>query len=401
MWCPIPAYTTVNGGETIPDGATNNIRVPVNGTPISITTPTTNMNSLVFGDGTTASGAVQVVNVGAGNRIVLPQNGGFYNVTGANGNTIRSMTIGANLAEGGTLTAGDGVVPAATITFSSTPINVAPQGQAGAFTVNSAITDNGNTKVSVVVRGGYVTPAGGVTNTFSGGLYVVSGRWSQPNAGNIGTGPVYVFPGGMINPGAATPVTIANDLFIAGNGTTENNGLGAVRMFQNTTGNSTLLTGTVTLMADASISSNGNTDPNRNVGITGKITGPGGLMIGSPTSANANGAGIVVIGPLSGPGTPNDYAGNTTVNGTVGGAVGSILRITNPDADNIMPHGATGSFTRRTDRQRSPQRHRQFTLRCLRLEWLDADDQRPHEHCHEPTEQFRRERRPGRSSHSR
>ena len=194
------------------------------------------------------------------------------------------------------------------------------------------------------MRGGYVTPASGATNTFSGGLYVVSGRWSQPNAGNIGTGPVYVFPGGMINPGAASPVTIANDLFIAGNGTTENNGLGAVRMFQNTTGNSTLLTGTVTLMADASISSNGNTDPNRNVGITGKITGPGGLMIGSPTSANANGAGIVVIGPLSGPGTPNDYAGNTTVNGAVGGVVGSILRITNPDADNIMPHGATGSF---------------------------------------------------------
>ena len=342
---PYTVYTTVNAGETIPDGAANNIRVPVNGTPISITTPTTNINSLVFGDGTTPSAAAQVVNVGAGNKLVLPRNGGFYNVTGANGNTIRSMTIGANLAEGGSLTAGDGVVPEATITFSSTPINVAPQGNGGAFTVNSAITDNGNTKVSVVVRGGYVTPAGGVTNTFSGGLYVVSGRWSQPNAGNIGTGPVYVFPGGMINPGAATPVTISNDLFIAGNGTTEGNGFGAIRMFQNTTGNSTLLTGTVTLMADASISSNGNTDPNRNVGITSKITGPGGLMIGSPTSTNANGAGIVVIGPLSGPGTTNDYAGNTTVNGTVGGAVGSILRITNPDADNIMPHGANGSFS--------------------------------------------------------
>jgi fibronectin-binding autotransporter adhesin len=344
---PYTAYTTVNAGETISDNAAANIRVPVNGTPISITTPTTNINSLVYGDGTTASAAAQVVNVGAGNKIVLPQNGGFYNVTGANSNTIRSMTIGANLAEGGTLTAGDGIVPNATITFSSTPINVAPQGNGGAFTVNSAITDNGDTKVAVVVRGGYVTPAGGVTNTFSGGLYVVSGRWSQPNAGNIGTGPVYVFPGGMINPGAATPVTISNDLYIAGNGTTENNGLGAVRMFQNTDGNNTLLTGRVTLFADASVSSNGNTNPTRNVGITGKITGPGGLMIGSPTSnANANGSGVVVIGPLTGPTVaPNDYAGNTTINGTLGGSVGSILKITNPDADNIIPHGATGSFT--------------------------------------------------------
>jgi hypothetical protein len=270
---PYTAYTTINHGETIPDNAAANYRVPVNGDPISTTAPTTNLNSLVFGDGTTPSAATQVVNVGAGNKIVLPQNSGFFNVTGAGGNTIRSMTIGTNLAEGGTLTAGDGVAPNATITFSSTPINVAPQGNGAAFTINSAITDNGNTRVAVVVQGGYITPASGVTNTFSGGLYVVSGRWSQPNAANIGTGPVYVYPGGMINPGASTPVTISNDLFIAGNGTTENNGLGAVRLFQNTTGNSTLLTGTVTLMADASISSNGNTDTNRNVGIAGRITG--------------------------------------------------------------------------------------------------------------------------------
>ena len=205
MSCPIRPTPRLMAVKPFPMAATNNIRVPVNGTPISITTPTTNMNSLVFGDGATASGAVQVVNVGAGNKIVLPQNGGFYNVTGANGNTIRSMTIGANLAEGGTLTAGDGVVPRRPSRSPARRSTWRPKArpERSRSTVPSRIT--ATRKSAVVVRGGYVTPAGGVTNTFSGGLYVVSGRWSQPNAGNIGTGPVYVFPGGMINPGAGKP----------------------------------------------------------------------------------------------------------------------------------------------------------------------------------------------------
>ena len=107
-----------------------------------------------------------------------------------------------------------------------------------------------------------MTPNAASVNTFSGGLYILSGRWSQPNGTSIGAGPVYIFPGGLINPGAGTPVTIANNLFIAGNGSDENTGQGAIRMFQNTNGNATVLTGTVTLMADASINSNGLTQCN-------------------------------------------------------------------------------------------------------------------------------------------
>ena len=60
----------------------------------------------------------------------------------------------------------------------------------------------------------------------------------------------------------------------------------------------------------------------RHVGITGKITGPGGFMVTSPTfnAGNNNGTGIVEIGPLTGAAaSPNDYAGDTTINGGQGG----------------------------------------------------------------------------------
>ena len=52
----------------------------------------------------------------------------------------------------------------------------------------------------------------------------------------------------------------------------------------------------------------------------------------------------MIIGPASGPGLANDYAGDTTINGA-GGSIAAGLKIGNPDADNIMPHGSTGSFS--------------------------------------------------------
>ncbi len=339
---PYTAYTEVADGGTIADGPATNVRI----TAASTTAVTmaaagdTHINTLMLGPSGTASN----LTVGTGNRLVLGQNGGIFNASAGNGNTNRNLTIDTTAGGLGTITAGDGVNPA---TITITGANISPN-NTGIMNINSHITDNGSAKVSVVVTGGYVTPNAASVNTFSGGLYILSGRWSQPNGTSIGAGPVYIFPGGLINPGAGTPVTIANDLFIAGNGSDENAGQGAIRMFQNTSGNATQITGTITLMADASINSNGLTQAqhlaNRYVGVSGKITGPGGLGLGSPvTTANA-GSGIVIIGPISGPGVKSDYSGDTTINGA-GGTVAAGLKIGNPDADNILPHGATGSYS--------------------------------------------------------
>jgi len=272
-------YTNLAGGATVASDATSNFRINAgSGTAITMAAGgTTNINTLLYSAGT----AAQTVTVGAGNTLVLGQNGGIHNATATAGGTLRNLTIGT-----GTLTAGDGVNPA-NITLSSSPL----PSVSGVITVSSAITDNGAAPVSVTVMGGYVTLTG--TNTYSGGTYILSGRVSQPTGATFGTGPIHLFAGGHMNPGGGVNVTIPNDMFIAGNGTSENNGLGAVRMFQNTDGNSTLLTGTVTLTDTASISSNGNNNPARNVGVTGRITGPGGLMIGSPVTNSGNGTGVV------------------------------------------------------------------------------------------------------------
>ena len=329
----------VNAAGTIADASNANVRIKVNGPATSISTlPITRINTLMFGDGVTVSGADQTVGIGTGNTLVFGQNGGVFNTTLLAG-TRRNLVLGANVATGGTVTAGDGTAPA-NINFVMSPINIAAANN-GSTTVNAAITDNNGQPVSVTIRGGYVT-ALNTANTYSGGTYVLSGRLSQPTGATVGTGPIYVYPGGMMNPGAAADVTISNNLFIAGNGTTENNGLGAIRMFQNADNRSTLMSGTVTLMADASVSSNGNNNALRNVGVTGRITGPGGLGIGSPVTNSNNGQGTVVIGAITGVGVRNDYAGDTTINGVAGG--GATLKIGNADADHVMPHGASGSF---------------------------------------------------------
>src|SRR4030095_3825584 len=71
-------YTDVAGGGTISSNPATNVRIPVNGTAINISTPTTAINSLLFGS-PTASSAAQTVNIGAGNKLILGQDGGVFN----------------------------------------------------------------------------------------------------------------------------------------------------------------------------------------------------------------------------------------------------------------------------------------------------------------------------------
>ena len=126
-------YTDVAGGGTIANNPAANMRIPINGAAISTTAGTTAINSLFFGS-TTASGANQVLNVGAGNTLVFGQNGGFFDSTSiAGAGTYRMLTIGSSVAAGGIVTAGDGVNPAQ-ITLGSPPL---PSGSAGFCIINS------------------------------------------------------------------------------------------------------------------------------------------------------------------------------------------------------------------------------------------------------------------------
>jgi len=358
-------YTDVAANGAIPNNPSANVRILNNsGNTATAALPasTTTINSLLFG-GPTASTGVETLTMGAGNKLVLGQNGGIFNNTGVAGaGTYRTLNIGASVAQGGILTAGDGVNPA-TINFGSAPLPNA----SGFCTVHASIQDNGSAPVTVVVAGAYVSFNGAATgpiNTYSGGTYILQGRVSQPTERTFGYGPVYIVSGGQCNPGKATAtgVNITNDFYIEGSGTVENQGMGAFRMFGNagvtigavTTG--TKLTGKITLTGNASVCANG--DVTGGIGIGGgKITGPGGFMLGSPTfaittsSQGNNGAGgVFTVGDVAGLAIPNDYAGDTTISGSAcapsftANSVGATLKIFTAADNNIMPHGLTGSY---------------------------------------------------------
>lgn len=335
------SYTDVSPGGTIASDSSSNVRIPTSGSAVSITAPTTAINSLLYSGGT----AAQTVNVGAGNTLVLGQNGGVYNSSSiASGGTYMNLTIGASVADGGILTAGDGINPA-TIYFGSPPL---ASGSAGFIRVQSSIQDNGSAPVTVVIAGAYASFNGSgpgfgsfQTNTYSGGTYILQGRFSQANSYSIGTGPVYIFPGGQVNTG--WPIT--NEFFIEGSGTTENNGMGALRLYSASSANGITgnLPGTIHLTGIANVCADNDVNLDHMLGFSGKITGPGSLGIGSPTATSRSG--IINIGSTNGAyAIPNDYAGDTRINGINGGTRSSTLRIADPADNNIMPHGSTGSY---------------------------------------------------------
>jgi autotransporter-associated beta strand protein len=318
---PYAAYTDVAGGGTIADGVATNVRIPTAGGAVTMAAAgTTTINSLLFSGGA----AAQTVTVGAGNTLVLGQNGGIYNASGLS--TLRALTIGT--AGVGNITAGDGVNPA-NITLTGPPVG----GTATVMTANSNINNNANAPVSLTLMGGYFT-LGGTTSNFSGGIYVVSGRLSGPTQVAVANNEIFISPGGQANVG----VPLTNNFSLAGNGTAENAGMGALRLF-----GTARLPGTITLTADASVGANNVVGDA--IGFSGKITGPGGLIVGAPT-ATATGAGVISIGATTGAGIASDYVGDTTISGAAGGTVASTLKIatTTGSNNNVLPHGSTGSF---------------------------------------------------------
>ena len=334
---PYAGYTVVNTGGVIADNANSNVRIPdQSATAVTLAAANTHVNTITYGDGVNALGAAQVIGL-AGGTLTLGRNGGIFNTTGAGGNTVRALTIGSAAGDG-ILTAGDGTAPA-NINFVSTPTNIAPQGDQGISTINAVIADNNGQPVSLTIRGGYVTAAGANVNTFSGGLYILSGRYSQATTTNIGTGQVHIFPGGQVN----SNNNLTNDFFIAGKGTTEqgnaDGGLGALRLF-----GTAAFTGTITLTETAKISPTNN---GLNA-MTGRITGPGGLIVAGTNGAQQGGT--LQLGKTAGVSLRNNYAGDTTVSGHSGGGTNpfSVLKINSnavPSDNNfIMPHGATGSY---------------------------------------------------------
>jgi fibronectin-binding autotransporter adhesin len=303
-------FTEISPGDAIVSAPASNLRLSGNGTANTLAADVvTDINSLLF---STASGN-QVVDVAAGRILRVGSKGGIFNATRTIGGTSRILTIGTGAGVGFVTAGGVNDAPG-DLYLIETPFIGSTGNQ---LVMNSRITNNGAGPVTVHLFGHVSFP--NVSHTYSGGTYIHGGRvQTQPFI--LGTGPIHIFPGGQLFFNANG--TCTNDIFMAGFGNAESSGNGAIRM----NGGGRIITGTITLTANAS-TANGT--------FNGRITGPGGLIVGSGTG---NGVGTMTIGAT------NDYSGDTTINGNVEltgvNATGASTLQMTAGRPHLMPHGA-------------------------------------------------------------
>lgn len=181
-------------------------------------------------------------------------------------------------------------------------------------------------------------------NTYSGGTNIAGGTIvvGELNAGDaadgtntsLGSGAVNVASGAQLVIASNNSLTLANNITLNGSSTV-NSRTGSLIGGYQTGGNTTTLTGTLTL-AGSVLSSVGTAYEDKILALNGKVTGNGGLQVVNinTVSGGSSRGGIVVLGS-----SLNDYQGDTIVNNNGAGTSGvlSTLRL---GADNAIPDGA-------------------------------------------------------------
>jgi autotransporter-associated beta strand protein len=257
--------------------------------------------------------------------------GGSVSITNnnANGVTFVNSMLEGNAAAGATNT----------LTIAGTANGLAPTSQGGDYGFNQAgLSLNGNISNSSISGGtlglliantGSAQLAG--SNTYSGGTNISSGAWLivDSNTG-LGTGNVNVAAGGRLTFGpnsAGGGVTIPNNITL--NGITTNGALAV----SNTSGITSSLTGTITLAATSNLTGSWS---DKQLIITGQITGPGGLELDDISGRQG---GIIQLSNSS-----NNFQGGVNISAGVGNGGGGPTLQTN--ANNVIPYGpAAGDVT--------------------------------------------------------
>jgi fibronectin-binding autotransporter adhesin len=176
------------------------------------------------------------LNIGAGNTLRLGRTGALFSQHHSSSPT---WGITSSAAAGG----GQGNQDVGTLTAGGAPdtpgeiiihLSQAASGSANNMVIDCKVTDNGSGPVTLIKTGpGFFKLRG--HNTYSGGTYVLQGRIQlsgsevgTPNPDGVGTGPLYIFPGGdFFFAGTGSPIT--NDMFIAGDAARQEQGIGAIR----------------------------------------------------------------------------------------------------------------------------------------------------------------------------
>jgi fibronectin-binding autotransporter adhesin len=264
------------------------------------------------------------LNIGQGNTLRLGRRGALFSQHYSSSPTwgITSSAAaagGAGNQDIGTLTAGGAPDTPGEIIIH---LSQAGSGSANNFVIDCKVTDNGSGPVSIIKAGpGFFKLRG--HNTYSGGTYVLQGRIQlsgsevgTSNPDGIGTGPLYIFPGGyLFFAGTGSPIT--NKMYIAGDAARQEQGIGAIR-----TSGGWRVDGEVELIGDATIGGNGGLSG----GIAGRITGPFGLTLCSGGTVNGS---ISISNPN------NDWTGNTIIQARNNQGANTF----SSGGDECIPHG--------------------------------------------------------------
>ena len=133
----------------------------------------------------------------------------------------------------------------------------------------------------------------------SGGVYLHSS-----NA--LGSGPLNLSSGVICDPATSSSTNFSTPITLNGIGGAID-GLARPAIYGDGSGPAYTLSGQITLAAGSDV---GNSENNAPLTLSGKITGPGGLVIGKPGTAQVTQYGAVTLAGT----TSNDYGGATTIN---------------------------------------------------------------------------------------
>ncbi|MDR3457543.1 MAG: autotransporter-associated beta strand repeat-containing protein [Verrucomicrobiae bacterium] len=294
-----PGYTSVNSGA-IANGATVNYTSSGSGT---LTANNVSINSL------RAAFSSSSRNLNITGTLTVSAGGGIFRNTASSG----TLTV-----SGGTLTCG-ATGGGGEMTF----INL--NSDSAKLIIGTTVADNGGGAVKVNELGSLNWNN---NNTYSGGTCINYGDcYLNGSSVRLGTGPVYVYPGGRFDAGGANGATFANNFFIAGTGylSTFNSSIyqGAIKGSYNGT-----FSGLITLISDAQIDPNAGGLPNTCT-FSGGFAGTGSLTIGGPANLTAGNATF---------GGNCTYTGNTIIDASANANGGAGIIISS-GKNNILNNG--------------------------------------------------------------
>lgn len=308
------SYTSESGSFTTTAGG--NFKVTQNNSTCKITAASgsyVDMNTLLCNPGTSHGETIEANT--ASQPLRLGPYGAIMNIDGNS----QTITVGGGSTYG--LTAGGAT------TSNPAELTLIQLGSgSGHLIINSVIQNNGSGAITLNQLGSVNYND---ANTYTGGTYLNLGECYFAGGSSVnvpfGSGPIYVYPGARLDLGGDNTATIANSIYLSGNGSYEAgaNNPAALKGSYNGT-----FSGLITLLGNAQVDPNAGGLPNTCT-FSGGFAGTGSLTIGG---ANVDTAGNATFGGNC------TYTGDTIIDASANknGGAGIIIFA---GANNIMNNG--------------------------------------------------------------